>query len=139
MKTIIGTTAIFVLLGIRVVAGLEYVYAPSVIAQGQFHPVAHKGSGSAVLCRLPNGRRSLRLTNFSTASRPDLAVYLISAPDAFDNETVTGSRIISLGPLKPAPDGQVYDVPAGVDLRRYHAVTIWSRKYQVNFTTAPLR
>lgn len=27
---------------------------------------------------------------------------------------------------------------AGVDLERYRSVTVWSRSYQVNFTTAPL-
>jgi len=54
----------------------------------------------------------------------------------------TPSRIPTsslLGPLKDLAEGQFYGVPPGVDLTRYHAVTIWSQKYAVNFTTAPLR
>jgi hypothetical protein len=33
---------------------------------------------------------------------------------------------------------QNYDVPADVDLTRYRAVTIWCRRFGVNFGTAPL-
>jgi len=127
------------LLGISVAAGIEYAYAPIIMAQGFFHPVTHKGSGSAAVYRGPNGQWSVRLTNFSTALRPDLAVYLVSAPDAFDNDTVANSKSVSLGRLKGAAEDQVYVVPPEIDLSQYHAVTIWSERYQVNFTTAPMR
>jgi len=139
MRTAVLVIAGSILLGIGALAAIEYVYTPNRIAQGFFHSVAHKGSGAAALYRLPGGRRSLRLINFNTSMRPDLTVYLISAADAFDNETVATSSFISLGPLKDAAVEQVYEVPPGIDLSRYHAVTIWSRKYAVNFTTAPLR
>jgi hypothetical protein len=139
MRTPASLIAIAMLLGISVAAGIEYAYAPTVMAQGFFHPVAHKGSGSAALYRGPNGQWSLRLTNFGTALRPDLAVYLISAPDALDNDTVANSKFVSLGRLKGGTDDQVYPVPPEIDLSQYHAVTIWSERYQVNFTTAPMR
>ena len=126
------------LLGVSVLAGLEYLYSPSVLATGRFHPVAHKGSGSAFLYQRRDGGRLLALKDLSTAARPDLAVYLIDAQDAFDNDTVKNSHFVSLGPMKGLAQDQVYDVPPGVDLARYHAVTIWSQKYAVNFTTAPL-
>jgi hypothetical protein len=130
---------IAMLLGVSALAGLEYLYSPAVLIAGSFHSVAHKGTGSAFLYQCRNGKRLLALKDLSTAARPDLAVYLIDAPDAFDNDTVRNSRFVSLGPLKGLAQDQVYDVPADVDLARYRAVIIWSQKYGVNFTTAPLR
>ncbi len=131
--------SIAMLLGVSALAGLEYLYSPSVVLTGSFHPVTHKGSGSAFLYQCRDGKRLLSLKDLRTAARPDLAVYLIEAPDAFDNDTVKKSRSLSLGPLKGLAQDQLYDVPADVDLARYHAVIIWSQKYGVNFTTAPLR
>ncbi|HUB26860.1 MAG TPA: DM13 domain-containing protein, partial [Tepidisphaeraceae bacterium] len=97
-----------------------------------------KGSGSAYLFRGPGGKPALRIANLRTAMRPDLVVYLVSARDAFDNETVTSSRILSLGNLHGDAANQVYPLPLGIDPRQFHSVTIWSRQYRVNFTTAPL-
>jgi hypothetical protein len=119
-----------------------YLYsagAPEVLASGRFHQVAHKGEGTAALYRLPDGRRVLRLTAFRTAHRPDLVVYLISAPDALENETVKRSEVFSLGPLASREGDRQYIIPAGPDFGRFHAVTVWSPKYEVNFTTAPLK
>jgi hypothetical protein len=108
------------------------------IASGEFHQVAHKGAGSASILRLADGVRALRLMGFRTYPASDLEVRLIAAPDAFDNETVEKSDPISLGPLQAADGGHSYILPHNLDLTNYRAVTIWSRKYQVNFTTAPL-
>jgi hypothetical protein len=127
------------LLGITVAAGIEYACAPTVMAHGFFHPVAHKGSGSASLFRCPDGKWAVSLVNMHTAFRSDLVVYLVSAPDALDNDTVSSSKIISLGRLQSGAGNQVYPVPSVTDPAQYHAVTIWSEHYNVNFTTAPLR
>ena len=107
-----------------------------VLAEGEFHQVAHKGSGRASLIRSVDGRTLLRLTNLETAYRQDLEVLLVAAPDAGENETVKRSERISVGAYEP--DRTDYPVPDGVDVARFRAVTIWSAKYQVNFTTAPL-
>jgi hypothetical protein len=139
MRTSACVIAIAMLLGITVAAGIKYAYAPTLIAQGFFHPVAHKGSGSASLFQSPDGKWVLHLTSFRTAPRPDLVVYLISAADAFDNDTVASSSMVSLGKLQGSAGNQVYAVPSGIDLGECRAVTIWSEQYHVNFTTAPLR
>ena len=139
MRASLHVMVLALALGVSVLAGLEYVFAPTLLSSGRFHPVAHKGSGSASLYRGRDGRRFLSLDGLSTAARPDLVVYLIEAKEAFDNDTVMKSGFFSLGPLKDSGPRQVYSVPAGVDLSRFHAVTIWSQKYNVNFTTAPLR
>lgn len=120
-------------------AYVRHAYAPRVLATGRFHQVAHKGEGVAALIQLRNGRRVLRLTDFCTADKPDLSVMLISAPDAFENQAILNSHVFVLGQLQKAAGDQEYELPADLDLAPYGAITIWNRKYGVNFTTAPLR
>jgi hypothetical protein len=40
--------------------------------------------------------------------------------------------------LKGNRGDQNYEVPATVDLTKYRAVTIWCRRFSVNFGSAPL-
>ena len=63
-----------------------------------------------------DGRRVLRLTDFATSNGPDVRVYLVAAPDAADNETVTKAGFVELGKLKGNEGDQNYDIPAGTDL-----------------------
>jgi hypothetical protein len=80
----------------------------------------------------------LRLTDFATSNGPDVRVYLVAAQDASDDATVTKAGYLELGKLKGNEGDQNYDIPAGTDLTRYRAVTIWCRRFNVNFATAPL-
>lgn len=112
--------------------------APSALARGSFHSVAHKTRGTATILDLGGGKRILRLTDFSTSNGPDVRVYLVAAPDASDNETVRKAGFVELGVLKGNQGDQNYDVPVSVDLGKYRAVTIWCRRFSVNFATAPL-
>ncbi len=105
---------------------------------GQFHDGAHAGKGTATIYRLADGKRVLRLTAFETSNGPDLQVHLVAAKDAADSEAVKKAGFVSLGALKGNIGDQNYDVPADVDLSKYMAVTIWCRRFGVNFTTAPL-
>lgn len=108
------------------------------LASGTFHSVAHKSSGTATVYRLADGNRVLRLTDFETSNGPDVHVYLVAAQDAVDNDTVTHSGFVELGSLKGNIGDQNYDLPSNVDLTSYRAVTIWCRRFSVNFATAPL-
>jgi hypothetical protein len=112
--------------------------APASLASGRFHGVAHETKGTATIHRLPDGTRTLRLTEFETSNGPDVQVYLVAATDAADNETVTRAGFLHLGPLKGNIGDQNYEVPADADLKKYRAVTIWCRRFAVNFGTAPL-
>lgn len=127
----VGTAAI-------AIAFLRSSAAPRIIASGEFHNVAHRGSGTAELREYPNGERSLKLFNFYTANKPDVVVYLISESDAFDNQTVKLAEFLLLGDLKQSEGTQEYSIPPNIDITKFRAVTIWSRRYEVNFTTAPL-
>jgi hypothetical protein len=112
--------------------------AAGVLATGQFHGVAHKSVGIAAIHRLADGRRVLRFTNFETSNGPDVHVYLVAADDAADSATVTRAGFVEVGVLKGNVGDQNYELPASVDLDRYRAVTIWCKRFSVNFATAPL-
>jgi hypothetical protein len=116
----------------------EPAVAPSALARGAFHSVAHETRGTATILDLGGGKRILRLTDFATSNGPDVRVYLVAAPDASDNETVSKAGFVELGALKGNQGDQNYDVPESVDLGKYRAVTIWCRRFSVNFATAPL-
>lgn len=109
------------------------------LAEGAFHGVAHNGVGTATIHQLSDGKRILRFTNFETSNGPDVRVYLVATDDANDNESVTKAGFVDLGALKGNIGDQNYDVPADLDLEKYRAVTVWCRRFGVNFATAALR
>jgi hypothetical protein len=111
---------------------------PAKIAEGSFHGVAHDTKGVAAIYKLPDGKQVLRFSAFQTSNGPDVQVYLIAAPDAKDNETVTKAGFIRIADLKGNMGDQNYELPANLDLTKYRAVTIWCRRFGVNFATAPL-
>jgi len=112
--------------------------AAGVLLSGTFHSVAHETRGTASVHELGGGRRVLRFTEFATSNGPDVRVYLVAAPDASDDETVTKAGFIELGKLKGTEGDQNYEIPADLDLEKYRSATIWCYRFSVNFATAPL-
>ena len=110
----------------------------TVLASGSFHSVAHGSKGTASIYQLPDGKRVLRFTNFETSNGPDVHIYLVAADDASDSETVKKAGFLELGSLKGNIGDQNYDIPADAELTKYRAVTIWCKRFSVNFGTAPL-
>lgn len=110
----------------------------TVLTSGSFHSGAHETKGIASVYQLADGKRILRLTNFETSNGPDVHVYLVAANDARDAETVEKAGFLELGSLKGNIGDQNYEVPAGADLAKYRAVTVWCKRFSVNFGTAPL-
>jgi len=111
---------------------------PVKIAQGDFRGIAHETKGMASIYELPEGRKVLRFSGFETSNGPDVHVYLIAAADAKDNDTVKNVGFIDLGSIKGNIGDQNYDLPPDVDLAKYRAVTVWCKRFSVNFATAPL-
>jgi hypothetical protein len=111
--------------------------SPRALLAGQFRGYAHPTKGTATIYEL-GGRRILRLTDFKTSNGPDVRVYLVAAPDVTDDATVAKAGFVELGMLKGNIGDQNYDVPESVDLDKYRAATIWCKRFQVNFGTAPL-
>ncbi len=112
--------------------------APAALFSGRFHKIAHDGQGVATIYQLADGKRVLRLTDFSTSNGPDLQLYMVAAPDANDSDTVKKAGFVTLGALKGNQGDQNYELPADLDLTKYRAVTVWCRRFAVNFVTAPL-
>ena len=108
------------------------------VAMGAFHSNAHETKGKATVLRLADGRTVLRLTDFATSNGPDVRVYLVAANDVNDNTTPKTAGFIDLGSLKGNIGDQNYDIAAGVDLSKYRAVSIWCKRFSVNFGSAPL-
>ncbi|HEY0729900.1 MAG TPA: DM13 domain-containing protein [Pyrinomonadaceae bacterium] len=108
------------------------------LASGQFRSAAHETKGTATVFQLADGKKTLRLTDFATSNGPDVHVYLVAAGDAKDNDTVTQAGFIDIGTLKGNIGDQNYELPADADLAKYRSVTIWCKRFGVNFGTAPL-
>jgi hypothetical protein len=112
--------------------------SPRLLTKGTFHGVAHETKGTATIYELPDGNRVLRLTGFETSNGPDVRVFLGAAQDANDNDTVTNAGYFELGALKGNVGDQNYEIPEDLILADYHSVTIWCKRFGVNFGTAPL-
>src|ERR671913_1065765 len=112
--------------------------ASNKLASGQFHSGAHETKGTATVFQLADGKKTLRLTDFATSNGPDVHVYLVAAQDATDNDSVTKAGFVDIGSLKGNIGDQNYELPANTDLTKYRAVTIWCKRFSVNFGTAPL-
>jgi hypothetical protein len=108
------------------------------VARGTFHSNAHETKGTATIHDLGDGRRVLRLTEFSTSNGPDVRVYLVAAADVNDDATVKSAGFVELGKLKGNIGDQNYEIPATLDLAKYRTVTVWCKRFSVNFGSAPL-
>ena len=86
-----------------------------------------------------DGTRVLRLTSFSTSNGPDVRVYMVAADDAKDVATVQQAGFIDLGVLKGNIGDQNYSLSSDLDLAKYRAVSIWCKRFSVNFGAAALR
>lgn len=108
------------------------------LASGKFHSVAHATGGTATVYQLADGPRVLRFTDFKTSNGPDVHVYLFAADDARDSESVKRTAFIDLGSIKGNIGDQNYTLGSDVDLSKYRTVSVWCKRFSVNFGAAPL-
>ena len=109
------------------------------VESGRFYSILHPTEGTATIFQLGDGTRTLRLTSFRTSNGPDVHVYMVAADDAKDVATVEQAGFIDLGVLKGNIGDQNYVIGGDVDLAKYHAVSIWCKRFSVNFGAAALR
>jgi urease accessory protein UreE len=112
---------------------------PKLVAEGTFHANAHETKGTASIYKLEDGKRVLRFTNFETSNGPDVIIYLVAAPDVNEDDVVKKAGFVTLGPIKGTKGDQNYEIPNEVDLGKYQTVTVWCKRFSVNFGSAPLR
>ena len=108
------------------------------VASGAFYGIAHPTEGTATIYRIGDGSRVLRFTNFKTSNGPDVRVYLVAADDAKDSASVESAGFIDLGSIKGNIGDQNYTLGPEVDLSKYRAVSVWCKRFSVNFGAAPL-
>jgi hypothetical protein len=109
------------------------------LSSGNFYSILHPTQGTATIYRFADGSRILRLTNFKTSNGPDVHLYMVADDDAKDNSTVERAGFIDLGVLKGNIGDQNYTLGPDIDLAKYRAVSVWCKRFSVNFGAAPLR
>ena len=78
-------------------------------------------------------------TSFGTSNGPDVHVYMVAADDARDIATVQKAGFVDLGVIKGNIGDQNYALGSDLDLAKYRAVSIWWKRFSVNFGAAALR
>lgn len=101
---------------------------------------AHPTSGRASIYQMADGKRYLRLTDFTTSNGPDVHVVLAESGDQnLTKDFVKGALIsVELGPLKANQGDQNYTLPDSVDLKKYDAVVIYCERFHAVFGLATL-
>ena len=110
------------------------------LVTGKFHGKVHKTEGRATIYQESDGKLALRLTNFKTSNGPDVHVILVATTDAMDdaNFLKDNTEKLELGKLKGNEGDQNYEIPAGTDLTKFRAVSIYCERFNANFGAAPL-
>jgi hypothetical protein len=109
------------------------------LESGRFYSILHPTEGSATIYQMGDGTRVLRFTSFSTSNGPDVHVYMVAADDAKDAATVRQAGFVDLGVIKGNIGDQNYTLGSDLDLAKYRAVSIWCKRFSVNFGAAALR
>src|SRR5579864_4973176 len=112
--------------------------SPQRLVSGQFYSILHPTAGTATVYRMGDGTRVLRFTGFITSNGPDVHAYMVAADDAKDNASMLRAGFIYLGTIKGNMGDQNYTLAPDVDLSRYRAVSVWCKRFSVNFGAAPL-
>ena len=114
--------------------------APSALESGTFVSGAHETAGTVTIYKLDDGTRILRLSDFHTSNGPDVHVYLSEATEVKSNgDVVADGKFVDLGSIKGNVGNQNYELPAELKLDAYHTVSIWCRRFSVNFGAAQLK
>jgi hypothetical protein len=112
---------------------------PQSVESGRFYSILHPTAGTATIYQMGDGTRVLRFTSFSTSNGPDVHVYMVAADDAKDAASVEKAGFVDLGVIKGNIGDQNYTLASDLDLTKYRAVSIWCKRFSVNFGAAPLR
>ena len=113
---------------------------PQPLYTGLLASRAHPTRGRASIYQAPDGKRDLRLTNFTTSNGPDVHVVLAQSGDeSLKQDFVKGElNSVELGLLKANQGDQNYDLPDSADLSRYDAAVIYCERFHAVFGVAKL-
>jgi hypothetical protein len=113
---------------------------PQPLFTGRLEGKAHPTSGRATIYQGGDGKRYLRLTDFTTSSGPDVHIVLTRSDDKrLEQKIVEGDLSnVELGLLKGNKGDQNYDLPTSADLNEYRAVVVYCRRFHAVFGLARL-
>lgn len=116
----------------------EPMPGPELLTSGEFRDADrfHKGSGLALLYRIPGMGNVLRFERFSVTNGPDLHVLLAAGAQPANRREL--GEYLDLGSLKGNVGDQNYVIPEDVDLANFASVVIYCLPFQVVFATAAL-
>jgi hypothetical protein len=113
---------------------------PQPLYTGRLEGKAHQTSGRATIYKSPDGKRYLRLTDFSTSNGPDVHIVLARSDEANRTQEIVRGQLdsVELGSIKGNQGDQNYDLPASVDLQKYNAAVIYCERFHAVFGLARL-
>ena len=113
---------------------------PEALYTGKLEGSLHQTSGRATIYKTADGKRYLRLTDFTTSNGPDVHVLLARSDDKALNQEIVKDKLdsVELGALKANQGDQNYDLPATADLNQYQAVMIYCERFHAIFGVARL-
>jgi hypothetical protein len=76
--------------------------------------------------------------DFEVGPGPKYHVYLVPKANIRQNSDVPGTMFVDLGRLRSFKGSQRYEIPAGVDLKKYASVVIWCEAFSVLISPADL-
>jgi hypothetical protein len=76
--------------------------------------------------------------DFNVGPGPKYHVYLVPKANIRRSEDVKGTMFVDLGQLRSFKGSQRYEIPAGVDLKKYASVVIWCEAFSVLISPAAL-
>lgn len=76
--------------------------------------------------------------DFEVGPGPKYHVYLVPKANIRQNSDVPDTMFVDLGRLRAFKGSQRYEVPGGVDLRKYQSVVIWCETFGVLISPADL-
>jgi hypothetical protein len=77
--------------------------------------------------------------DFEVGPGPKYHVYLVPRANIRQNSDVPNTMFVDLGRLRAFKGSQRYEVPAGVDLRKFQSVVIWCETFGVLISPADLK
>ncbi len=76
--------------------------------------------------------------DFEVGPGPDYHVYLVPKEKVRESGDVKETMFVDLGRLRAFKGSQKYEIPAGLDLKKFQSVVIWCRQFGVLISPADL-
>lgn len=117
---------------------LEAMEAPGarVVGRGRFTRIDRRGTGRALLHRLPGGRLALRFEDFETVANIDLFVWISPAPRPRTSRAALEAPHRVVAPLKATVGDHNYLLPRGTRVRDVRSIVIWCAPLRFAYVAA---